>query len=268
MPPERSRRRARAAIVYTAGYVLMPALVFLGLIALWEVVVGALDIPAYLLPKPTVIVSAFVADFALLLSYMEGTLSEAMRGLLVGGVAAFLLAAASYRTPWIAKPLAMYSAFLKAVPLIALTPLAVVWLGIGAAPRIAIAALAVAPIVFTFTAKGLAAADPVARELMHSYSAGHVQTFRALDLPCALPHIFSGIRISVSTSIIITVIAEFFGGELTTIGTYIRTEAGNLHTVAVWSAVLMACSVTLLLYGIVSVVDRLALGWHPARRSE
>jgi NitT/TauT family transport system permease protein len=249
------------------GSVLAPAILFLSLVAAWEVVVGVLDIPAYLLPKPTVIVAAFVSDFALLLAYMEGTLSEAMRGFLVGGVAAFGLAALSYRTSWIARPLYMYSAFLKAVPLIALTPLAVVWLGIGAAPRIAIAALAVMPIIFTFTSKGLNAADPAARELMRSFSADHLTTFRALDLPSALPHIFSGIRISVSTSVIITIIAEFFGGELTTIGTYIRTEAGNLHTVAVWSAVLMACIVSLLLYGTVSAIDQWTLRWHPARRS-
>lgn len=267
-PPGRTHLQSTGAtLTYAAGSILAPGIVFLGLVAVWEAVVGALDIPAYLLPKPSVIVGAFVSDFALLLTYMEGTLSEAMRGLLVGGAAAFCLAALSYRTPWIARPLSMYSAFLKAVPLIALTPLAVVWLGIGAAPRIAIAALAVAPIIFTFTAKGLNAADPAARELMRSFSADHLQTFRALDLPSSLPHVFSGIRISVSTSVIITIIAEFFGGELTTIGTYIRTEAGNLHTVAVWSAVLMACTVSLLLYGIVSATDFLALRWHPARRS-
>jgi len=124
----------------------------------------------------------------------------------------------------------------------------------------------VAPIVFTFTIRGLKATDPAAGDLMRSYSAGHLQTFRYLDLPSALPYVFSGLRISVSTSIIITVIAEFFGGELTTVGTYIRTEAGNLHTVEVWSAVVMACAVTLTLYGLVSAVDRYALAWHPSRR--
>jgi len=245
---------------------VVPLVLFFCLIGLWEVGIRTLNIPQYLLPGPSAILSTFVGDFGLLLSYMEGTLSEATRGLVVGGVIAFWLAVLSYRVEWIARPMGMYSAFLKAVPLIALTPLLVVWLGIGAAPRIAVSALAVAPIVFTFTIQGLKATDPAAGDLMRSYSAGHFQTFRYLDLPSALPYVFSGLRIGVSTSIIITVIAEFFGGELTTIGTYIRTEAGNLHTVEVWSAVVMACTVTLALYGLVSVADRYALAWHPSRR--
>ena len=93
----------------------------------------------------------------------------------VGGAIGVGLAAVSFRTRWLAEGLGMYAAVLKAVPVISLAPLTVVWFGIEAGSKIATVTIATAPILYTFTLVGLRRADPNAQELMRSYAAGRIR---------------------------------------------------------------------------------------------
>ena len=88
----------------------------------------------------------------------------------------------------------------------------------------------------------------------------------ALGLPRALPYVMAGLRTAVPLSSIISIISEYFGGSVSTLGAYIRRESTMLHTVQVWSAIVMACLLGVLVFVAVSLLDRYFLRWHSSRR--
>ncbi|MCY3919342.1 MAG: ABC transporter permease [Chloroflexi bacterium] len=249
-----------------AGLIVPPALVFVAAVALWEAAVEVFEIQRFLLPRPSEIVSLFFEDFSRLINQGRNTLGVAGRGLVLGGAIGIGLAALSFRTRWMAEGLGIYAAVLKAVPVISLAPLTVVWFGIEAGSKIATVSIATAPILFTFTLVGLRRADPNAQELMRSYAAGRLRTFWSLHVPYALPFFFSGLKISVTIAMIVAIISEYFGGSFENLGGYIRNEANNVHTVEVWTAIVMACALGIGLYMIVAIIDRFVLRWHSSKR--
>ncbi len=249
-----------------ASVVIPPLLVFIAAIALWELIIEVFEIQRFLLPRPSEIASMFVDDFGRLIRQGRNTLGVAGRGLLLGGAIGIGLAAFTFRTRWLAEGIGIYAAVLKAVPVISLAPLTVVWFGIEAGSKIATVAIATAPILFTYTLVGLRSADPNARELMRSYAAGHFRMFWSLHLPYALPFFFSGMKIAVTIAMIVAIISEYFGGSFENLGGYIRNEANNVHTVEVWTAIVMACLLGISQYMIVAGIDRYVLRWHPSKR--
>ena len=177
-----------------AAVVVPPLLVFVATVGLWEAAIEVFEIQRFLLPRPSEIVTLFFEDFGRLINQGRNTLGVAGRGLLLGGAIGVGLAALSFRTRWLAEGLGMYAAVLKAVPVISLAPLTVVWFGIEAGSKIATVTIATAPILYTFTLVGLRRADPNAQELMRSYAAGRIRTFWSLHVPYALPFFFSGLK--------------------------------------------------------------------------
>ncbi len=249
-----------------AGIIIPPLLVFIAAVALWELIVEVFEIQRFLLPRPSEIIDLFFEDFGRLIRQGRNTLGVAGRGLLLGGGIGVVLAALTARTRWMAEGIGIYAAVLKAVPVISLAPLTVVWFGIEAGSKIATVTIATAPILFTYTLVGLRNADPNAQELMRSYAAGHLRTFWSLHVPYALPFFFSGLKIAVTIAMIVAIISEYFGGSFENLGGYIRNEANNVHTVEVWTAIVMACALGISQYMIVAGIDRYLLRWHPSKR--
>ena len=260
--PEQPRPWTRHAAV-----VLPPLLVFIAAIALWELIIEVFEIQRFLLPRPSEIVELFFEDFGRLIRQGRNTLGVAGRGLLLGGAIGIVLTALTARTRWLAEGVGIYAAVLKAVPVISLAPLTVVWFGIEAGSKIATVAISTAPILFTYTLVGLRSADPNAQELMRSYAAGPLRTFWSLHVPYALPLFFSGLKIAVTIAMIVAIISEYFGGSFENLGGYIRNQANNVRTVQVWTAIVMACALGISQYMIVAAIDRYVLRWHPSKRA-
>lgn len=235
------------------------------LIVAWEVYVATYDVEQILLPAPHVIFDRFLDDLSLLTRFAKSTLVEAMKGLSLAVVVSVVLAAAVHRVRWLANGLESWSGLLKALPVVALYPICTVFFGIGSTAVVAIVAIGTTPIMFLYVLRGFSGSSEH-DELMRSISAGPWIRFTNLVLPRSLPYLMAGLRTAAPTSVIIAIIAEYFGGRVTTLGSYIRRESANLHTVQTWSAVLAACLLGLSVFGVVALADRFLLRWHPSRR--
>lgn len=250
---------ARRAVDVTKW--LAPLVLFGAFIGAWEMWIAVGHVKQLLLPAPHAIVGQFFDDFSKLAEFARNTFTEAFKGVLIGSLAALAVAALTYRVAWLASALKSYAATLKALPVVALYPICTVFFGITSKAVIAIVAIGIAPIVFAYAVRGFSGSSEQ-DELMRSISAGFAIRFRMLVLPRSVPYLMAALKTAVPTSIIIAVIAQYFGGRVTTLGSYIRRESANLHTLQMWSAILMSCLLGLACFGAVSLADRLLLRWR------
>lgn len=246
-----------------ARQVLPPVILLVALVALWQAAVAAWRIPAFVLPGPAAIGEQFRTYAGPIGSAAAVTGRNAAIGLIVGAVLGILLAvvAALVRSiDVLAEPLV---AALSVVPIVALAP--VLYSMYGAASeqaRVIVAALAVFVPVYVNTLRGLRQVRPVHRDLMRSLAARPAQVARTVTVPTAVPFVFTGLRLASSLAVISAIVAEYFGGPRSGIGSFITTAAAGSNYAQAWAYVLGGIAVGLVFYGATSVAEHLV-----ARRS-
>lgn len=245
--------------------IVTPIVFFAVFLGAWQAVVRIGDVQVLLLPAPTDIADRFITDFDLLFELAVNTAIEAMKGVFIGSTLAIALAGVTQPVKWLTRGLLSYSSTVKALPVVALFPLTTIFFGVSSTAVVAMVTIAVSPIMFTYASRGFSGTSEH-DELMRSISAGRLTRFWSLVLPRALPYVMTGLKTIVPLSIIIAIISEYFGGSVTTLGSYIRRESTSLHTVDMWSAIVMACVLGITAFVAVSLLDRFLLRWHPSNR--
>ncbi|HWY62263.1 MAG TPA: ABC transporter permease [Rhizomicrobium sp.] len=221
--------------------ILFPLLLGAVLLALWEWIVAARQIPPYVLPAPSAILQAFLDNFSSLMASMLATLRvtvEAFAAALIAGVATAILFSQSRLAE---RALYPYAVILQVTPVVAIAPLILIWVGFE---RINTALVLIAALVAFFpilsnTALGLKSADFNLMDLMRLYGASRWQILWRLQLPTALPYLLGACRIAGGLALIGAVVAEFVAGSGTATGLAWRIiEAGNRLQIATMFAAL------------------------------
>jgi NitT/TauT family transport system permease protein len=245
---------------------LPPLVVFVGVIALWEISFLALDVKSFLIPRPTVIWTALVSEWPTLSRGIVYTGSEALGGLVVGVTFGTIAGLATARWATARLTLVPLASAASTIPIIAFAPIAINWFGFESMlPRIMIVALMTFFPVMINTIRGLTNVDPDALELMGSYAAPERQVLRKLRIPNALPYWFTALRIAVTLSVIGAVVGEFFGGPLYSLGIYVTDEAGAFKFPNAWAAIVLACLLGIGSYLLVVAGERLVIPWQQRR---
>src|SRR5579884_1732861 len=192
----------------------LPAvLLLLCLLGIWELVVDLGGIDPLVWPSPHQVAQALYTDRSLLWHSFLVTAPEVLLGIVVAAAAGFLLALVIHFSPTgrrAAYPLVVAS---QAVPVpILAAPLAFL-LGFGILPTLVIVALVSFFSIVVTTLDGLAAVEPQLLKLMRTFDAGRLRTFRLVELPAALPGVFTGAKIAVAVSVIGAVFAEWTGSS-------------------------------------------------------
>ncbi len=193
---------------------LSALVVLLVLVGVWQVVSLLTGLPAYILPSPAETFAAgwaqrdFIADNALV------TLGEMTLGFVAGaalGVLCALAMALAAPLRAVLRPTLIAS---QAIPVFALAPLFVVWMGYGMAPKVAIAALVIFfPVAIAF-ADGLRRPPPALIEAAQVMAGGRrFAILRHIALPAALPALGTGLRLGAGVAAIAAVIGEWAGGS-------------------------------------------------------
>jgi NitT/TauT family transport system permease protein len=245
-----------------------PLVVFVVVFAVWEALVRALQVPVFLLPAPSAILSTFLANAGELLLYGFNTFRQAFLGFAIGCGLGILVAMITARSPLLSDLLVPLAVASNSVPIVAMAPLAIVWFGIGEGSKIAIVAIMCFFPTLVSAVRGLLAASPAEVELLRSYAASEWETFRKLRVPTALPYIFNAFKICSTLSMIGAIVAEFFGGSVKYLGVYIKTEANILHTTEAWAAIVVACLIGIAFYLAIVAVERMVMPWHVSQRGD
>lgn len=257
----RRRRRSSSDEPPRILRVLLPVLAFAVFIGIWEAYVAIKDISVLLLPAPHQIAQEFVENRAQLWELSKNTFLQAMAGLLVATLLSIVVAGLTYGLPRVAQALENYSAIAKALPTVAIYPICTVFFGVGTQAVIAIITIGIFPIMFLYVIRGFTGTSEH-DALMTSLSAGRLHRFTDLVLPRSVSYLMAGLRAAAPTAIIITIVAQYFGGRVNTLGAFIRRESGNLKTLSMWGAVLAACVLGLVVFAGVSLLDRRFSRWR------
>jgi NitT/TauT family transport system permease protein len=247
--------------------VMLPALLGIGVLCLWEVLVRVYEVPHYVLPGPLAIADALVTDFPSLMASLWTTLRITVLAFalaLIGGVALAVLFSQSRLVEMAFFP---YAVILQVTPVIAIAPLIIIWVGFD---RIALAVLILAWIVAFFpilsnTTIGLKSADHNLRDLFRLYGASRWQTLTRLQLPAALPYLLGGMKISGGLALIGTVVAEFVAGTGTATGLGWRIIlAGNrLEIPRMFAALILLAALGVAIFFALNWLERALLRhWH------
>jgi NitT/TauT family transport system permease protein len=244
----------------------IPAVVVLfAMIGLWEGGIRAFDVEAFLLPKPSAIVSTFWDTRGELWSAGWFTFQEALGGFALGSGLAILVALLLARWRALGSAFMPYAIAANAIPIIAFAPITNTWFSpLEKSSKIAIAAVLCFFPVLVNTLRGLTSVNPRALELMESYAAGQVQIFRRVRIPTALPFIFTGLKVATVLAMIGAVVGEYFGGATDALGVLILTRSRLFKFEEAWAGILLVCLFGIAFYVAVVLIERLSLRWVPS----
>lgn len=177
-----------------------------------ELLLGVLNVPQYVFPKPSLIVSALVTEFPNYWPHLLVTLKELFAGFAIGGSIGFILAAVVTQFPFVEKVVTPYILLLVTTPMLALVPLLILRFGFGSEPRIIAVALASGPMVMINSATGFRRVDLAKIALAKSFGASTFQIFTKIRIPMAMPMIIVGLMIGSIFGLLTAIGAEMVGG--------------------------------------------------------
>lgn len=244
-------------------YIVSILLILLG----WYLLTRLGNIPAFLLPPPSLVWHSFVAsiqDGSLVRNGLD-TLEKIVLGLIAGVGTATLLGYALAKSPLLERILTPIIVASQSVPVVAIAPLLIIWFGSSLFSKVLICALIVFFPVLINTIVGLRAVPENLRQLMRVLHATRWQTLRYLEVPAAMPVFLGGLRIGATLSVIGAVVAEFMAPNRG-LGRIINEARGRYDTALVFVAVFTLVAMALALYGLVSLAEKRLLWWQ--RRPE
>ena len=238
-------------------------------LAVWELLVRLLRIPAYILPPPTAIFAALYQGIVttLYIDHIWITLTETLLGFAVGTALAFALGtvvALSRTTEFFLYP---FIVMFQAMPKVALAPLIIVWFGLGLTSKVVNAALVAFFPLMVNTIVGLRSAEEDRINLMRSLAATPLQIFWMLQLPNALPYIFAGLEIAMIFALIGAIVAEFVGAQAG-LGMLIQSMNFSLDVAGQFSVLLILSVLGLVLNSIIVGTRKRVLFWDTSEKSE
>ena len=229
----------------------------------WELLTRYSGIPNFILPSPLSVWTRFLRalqDGSLL--YHTGiTVLEIVLGLIAGVMFATIVGYALAKSRALEKVLSPYLVASQAIPVIAIAPLLVIWLGDGILSKVVIGALIVFFPVLVNTIVGVRAVPTALYDLMNSLHASRAQILWKVEVPASLPVFLGGLRIGATLSVIGAIVGELVDAE-SGLGFLLQLGDFQYDTPMVFVAVFTLIALALTLYGIVRSLENRFLKWQ------
>jgi ABC-type nitrate/sulfonate/bicarbonate transport system permease component len=232
------------------------------LAASWDVIADALSIEPFLVPSPSDVASSLWTDRELLAENAWVTVQEVLLGFAIALLAGSAFAIALHLSDVLRRALYPLLVASQTVPVIAIAPILVVWLGFGLGPKLAIIALICFFPITVNALDGLRAVDPELPRMMRTLDASRIQTLLRVEIPSALPFLLSGAKIAAVISVIGAVFGEWSGADQG-LGHLILVAQGQVQTARVFAAVAVLSALAILLFGGLALVERRLAWWRP-----
>ena len=248
------------------------AIIFVVLLLLWMAIIRLFHIPPYLLPSPARVAGTAVARFPSLITSLGITAAAAAGGLFASIFIGVLVALVFAQSRWVRRMFYPYTILLQTVPIVAIAPLILMWIGPGIFSVGLVAfIICLAPIIAN-TTQGLISVERNLIDLFLMNNASRGQILLRLRLPHAMPSLFTGIRISSGIAVIGAITGELFAGSARVgvggIGYAIQYASAQLETDYLFALVAAATVLGFIFFFAVMFLEWYFLHkWHESART-
>ena len=254
LAPDRASAGLRPAAARMARF--GPAvLAHVGLLVAWVLAVRVGGVPRYILPSPEAALGTLAQPTYNWTLHLATTAAEVFGGYFLAVTIGIGLALAFSWSRILNALLMPLLVTLNMIPKVAMAPLFIVWLSYGVVPNILITfTICFFPIVLT-TARGLKEVEPDLLDLVRSLRGSRWQIFTKIQLPSALPYLFSGMKVASVLAVAGAVVGEFIGSDKG-LGYLLLSVQAVLDTPAMVMALILITLVGVVLYGCVLLLER------------
>ena len=228
---------------------------------IWELYVRLSGISPLMLPAPSRVLDQIVLNRALLWDNTVPTLKATFAGFALSLTVAFGLSVVLDFMPRVRRALFPIFVVSQTLPLVAIAPLVVLWFGFDLTPKVLLVALVTFFPMLVALVDGYAATDPEIEDLMRSMGATRGQIFRSARFPSAMPYFFAGLRSSITYAVVAAIFAEYVGARAG-LGIVILNAKNSFRPDLVLAAVVISSALTLVLFAVTALLQRVVLRWR------
>ncbi|MCF7549736.1 ABC transporter permease [Pseudonocardia sp. WMMC193] len=237
-----------------------PVVVVALLLAGWQLGVTLSGVAPQVLPSPLRVVEQGWANRAALWTNTLPTLQVTAVGFALSLAVGWVLATAVDFSPWLRRALLPLMIASQTLPIIAIAPLMILWFGFGLLPKVLVIALVTFFPIVVGLVEGFARTDREASNLLRSMGASRWTEFRYVRLPGALPSFFTALRIGITYAVTGAIFAEYVGAQAG-LGIFMNQQKNSFRTDLVLAAVGVSAVITLALFALTFLVQRLVAPW-------
>jgi NitT/TauT family transport system permease protein len=240
--------------------VLLPMLVLVVALGAWQYVTTSGQISRLILASPTAIVGAFATSGGELLQNAGITLTEALTGFVVGNTAGLLVAILFIHSDLARRTIFPVAIGAEAIPIVAVVPVLILWLGNGMAPKMFITSFLTFFPMLINALRGLRSADAEVNELLYTLSATPRQRLFMVRLPASVPFLFNALKLSACACVVSAIVGEWLAAEAG-LGHLIVLYGTMYKIPEIWGTALLSTGMSLAVYGVVVAAEKLATPW-------
>ncbi|WP_375102736.1 ABC transporter permease [Paenibacillus sp. RS8] len=233
-------------------------LLVLFVVAIWESAVRLYWIPAFILPAPSAIGIALIEHRQLLGQHLLATLQEILVGFVLSVICGALLGTGMFLFRPLEKAIYPFLIISQTIPLIALSPIFIMWFGYTLWSKVAVVFLTAFFPVVVSTYDGLRTSGQAYKDLLLTFGANRWQLLAKTQIPLALPSFFSGLKLSIVYCVIGATIGEWLGGSKG-LGYFSRRMAGNMQSDEMFAAVFLLSALGVMLFLMIALLEALFL---------
>lgn len=238
-----------------------PIVAVLLLLVLWQLSVTAFQVEKWILPSPINIAWEAWINRADLLKHTWATIQLTLLGFGIGSAFGLLVAMLLHPIPLIKRALYPLIILTQNVPTIALLPLLMIWFGFGLLPKLMVITLVCFFPITVAMMDGFMQTDRTMIRYMRMAGASRSQLFWKLELPSALPSLFSGLKIAATYSVMSAIVAEWMGSDKG-IGHYMNLQKAAFRTDRMFVAIMIIVLLSLAMFGLVKWIEGRVIHWR------
>jgi NitT/TauT family transport system permease protein len=239
---------------------VLPLLVFVGLVLVWEAAVPAFRLQPIVLPPPSGVATTLVETAGPIAFHARHTLVTTLIGFGAAVGLGLLLGFAIGSSATVHDALYPLLVGFNSIPKAAVVPLLVMWFGIGAVPAVLTAFLLAFFPVAVNVAVGLATLESELRDVLRVLGASRWQIFRKVGVPRTMPLFFASLKVAVSSAFVGSVISETVASNAG-IGYLMAVAASDFNTRLAFGGLFVLAALGVLLYGVFAIIEQRVTGW-------
>ena len=244
-----------------------PLTLLLAAILLWEWTSARNMMGFWIIPSPSAVWKVFAEHPELMLRHVIPTLTASLSGFILAFILGVITALAMHSSSLIKRFIYPYLIVSQTVPIIAVAPLLILLFGFGIAAKIfTVVLVCFFPVALGFY-DGLRQVPQEQVLLLRSMGAGTWTIYRLLRIPASLPSLFTGLKLAATYSVMGAVIGEWLGGKAG-LGIYMTRATKSFQTAHVFAVILIIVALSMALFGLVALLDRILLAWHYKKQAE